>query len=162
MCKKVEDSLKMTYLNKLMKKLILFILSLVCIYDVTGCQNDSVSDAIINYGTSLVYSEEEMNEAIDVIKDQFNTGDWKGVELQSISYSSDEECDSDNLRWLRDLAEANHISEDFTQCIKFETDFHTPENASAYWNEDTDYEGFQWWLVRTDDGKWQLLSWGYC
>ena len=75
MCKKVEDSLKMTYLNKLMKKLILFILSLVCIYDVTGCQNDSVSDAIINYGTSLVYSEEEMNEAIDVIKDQFNTGD---------------------------------------------------------------------------------------
>lgn len=144
-----------------MRKLISFILLLACICGMTGCQNDTVSGAKINYGTSSIYSEKDMDEAIEIIKDKFNTGDWREVELRSISYSSDEERDPDDLGWLRELAAANHISEDFTQCIKFETDFHTPENAPGCWNEDTDYKDFQWWLVRTGDGGWQLLSWGY-
>lgn len=146
----------------IMKKIISLLLLLACICGVTGCQNDTVSNAKINYGTSSIYSEEDMDEAIEVIKDEFNTGEWREFELQSISYSSDEECDPDNLGWLRELAEANHVAEDFTQCIKFETDFHTSANAPGQWNEDTDYNDYQWWLVRTDDGEWQLLSWGYC
>ena len=85
----------------IMKKIISLLLLLACICGVTGCQNDTVSNAKINYGTSSIYSEEDMDEAIEVIKDEFNTGEWREFELQSISYSSDEECDPDNLRTVK-------------------------------------------------------------
>ena len=29
------------------------------------------------------------------------------------------------------------------------------------WEPDTEYTDYQWWLARTQDGGWQLLSWGY-
>ena len=145
-----------------MKKIISLLLSVVCVCCMIGCAKGSVSDVKIDYGTSSIYSEDDMNEAIEIIKDKFNTGSWRGFELQSIAYSSDEKCNLDNLGWLRDLAEANHMSDEFTQCIMFESDFHTPENASAECHPDADYENYQWWLVRTDNSEWELLSWGYC
>ena len=101
-----------------------------------------------------------MNEAIELVKDEFVT--WEGCELQSISYSSDEECNSDNISWLNELAQANNMSDEFTQCMMLVSDFHTSENAPVQWNADTDYEDFQWWLARTDNGEWKLISWGYC
>ena len=57
-------------------------------------------------------------------------------------------------------AEANHMSDEFTQCIMFESDFHTPENASAEWNPDADYENYQWWLVRTDNRRMGIAFMG--
>ncbi len=145
-----------------MKKIVSLCLLAASVCGLIGCGKDSVSDVKIDYGDSSVYSEEEMDEAIEVIKDEFSTGQWRGFELQNVSYSSDDKCDLDNNGWLRELAEANNLSDDFTQCIMFESDFHTPENASAEWNPDTDYTDFQWWLVRTDHNEWKLLSWGYC
>ena len=102
-----------------------------------------------------------MDEAIAVIKDEFNTSQWSGFDLNHISYSSDDKCDPDNLGWLKDLAEANLKSGDFTQCIMFESDFHTLEDAPGTWNADSDYYDYQWWLVRTDDSGWEVLSKGY-
>lgn len=79
-----------------------------------------------------------------------------------ISYSSDDECNSRNISWLNELAEAKNLSDEFTQCIMFESDFHTSKSAPGNWNADTDYDDYQWWLARTDNGEWELLSWGYC
>ena len=45
--------------------------------------------------------------------------------------------------------EAYDLSDEFTQCIMFESDFHTSENASAVWNPDTDYKDYQWWLAQS-------------
>ena len=102
-----------------------------------------------------------MDEAIEIIKKAFTA--WEGCELQSISYSSDDECSSENIAWLNDLMEAYQLSDEFTQCIMFESDFHTPENGSMAWNPDTDYKDYQWWLARTsDDSDWKLVTWGYC
>lgn len=144
-----------------MKKIISFILLAVCIGGMIGCGKDSAPDVKIDYGTSSIYSEEDMNEAIEIIEDEFSAGSWKGFEVQSISYSSDDKCNPQNIAWMNELAEANHLSNEFTQCIMFESDFHTPKDAGGEWNPDTDYEDFQWWLARTDDGEWELLSWGY-
>ena len=141
-----------------MKKRILLLLSIMCICGLIGCEKDSVSE--VDYGTSSIYSEDDMNEAIELVKDEFVT--WEGCELQSISYSSDEECNSDNISWLNELAQANNMSDEFTQCMMLVSDFHTSENAPVQWNADTDYEDFQWWLARTDNGEWKLISWGYC
>ena len=143
-----------------MKKRILLLLSIMCICGLIGCEKDSVSAVTVDYGTSSIYSEDDMNEAIELVKDEFVT--WEGCELQSISYSSDEECNSDNISWLNELAQANNTSDEFTQCMMLVSDFHTSENAPVQWNADTDYEDFQWWLARTDNGEWKLISWGYC
>lgn len=143
-----------------MKKRILLLLSIMCICGLIGCEKDSVSEVTVDYGTSSIYSEDDMNEAIELVKDEFVT--WEGCELQSISYSSDEECNSDNISWLNELAQANNMSDEFTQCMMLVSDFHTSENAPIQWNADTNYEDFQWWLARTDNGEWKLISWGYC
>lgn len=64
---------------------------------------------------------------------------------------------------MNDLMEAYDLSDEFTQCIMLESDFHTSENASAVWNPDTDYKDYQWWLARTsDNSEWKLVTWGYC
>ena len=144
-----------------MKKAISLLLLVVCICGMMGCEKASGPEVEINYGNSSVYSKEEMDEAIEIIQEAFAA--WDGCELQSISYSSDDECSSENISWLNDLMEAYDLSDEFTQCIMFESDFHTSENASAVWNPDTDYKDYQWWLARTsDNSEWQLVTWGYC
>lgn len=143
-----------------MKKIISLLLLVMCICGMSGCEKGSVSDVKIDYGNSSIYSEEDMSAAVETIKDEFST--WKGCELQSISYSSDDECNPENIAWLNELAKAEHLSEEFTQCIMFETDFHSPENGDGALNPDADYKDYQWWLARTDNGEWKLLSWGYC
>lgn len=145
-----------------MRKKYVFLLFAASVCMMAGCGKGNVSDVQIDYGDSAIYSKEDMDEAIAVIKDEFNTSQWSGFDLNHISYSSDDKCDPDDLGWLRDLAEAEHKSEDFSQCIMFESDFHTPEDAYGTWNADSDYYDYQWWLVRTDDSGWEVLATGYC
>lgn len=100
-----------------------------------------------------------MNEAIKLIKDEFNT--WEGCELHSISYVSDDESNSKNLVWMNDLKDENKSDELFTQCIMFKSDFHSPENGSGAWEADQEYTDWQWWLARSDGGAWELMTWGH-
>ena len=114
----------------------------------------------IDYGTSAVYSREDMEAAIDLIIKEFGT--WEGCELHSISYSSDDECNtSDNIDWMNNLEEANDSQEAFTQCIMFTSAFHSPREGGGAWNPDQEYTGWQWWLARPDGGEWKLMTWGY-
>ena len=41
-------------------------------------------------------------------------------------------------------------------------DFHTPEDVGENtFNADFDYTDYQWWLARTDDGGWEVVTFGY-
>lgn len=71
-----------------MNRIIKLLLSLICIFGLVGCGNNSISEVKIDYGNSVLYSEEDMNAAIQLIMDTFST--WAGCELHSISYVSDE------------------------------------------------------------------------
>ncbi|MCM1284835.1 MAG: hypothetical protein NC213_00625 [Acetobacter sp.] len=31
----------------------------------------------------------------------------------------------------------------------------------SWLNFDSNYDGWRWYLARTDNGKWELLMWGY-
>lgn len=109
----------------------------------------------IDYGTSGIYSEDERNSAIEIIRETFDT--WDGCVLHSITYAGDDCTDAENLEWLNSMNEGQN----YTQCIEFLSDFHSPvENAGA-WEPDTEYTDYQWWLARTDSGEWELLSYGY-
>ncbi len=109
----------------------------------------------IDYGTSKLYSREDMDKAIDAIMATFNT--WAGCEMHSIRYSSDDNNNTENVKWLNEHGDGH----DFTQCIMFYSDFHSPKVGYGAWNQDEEYTDWNWWLGRTDGGDWELVDWGY-
>lgn len=41
-------------------------------------------------------------------------------------------------------------------------DFHSSENVSGTaFEADHDYTDYQWWLARTADGGWNIVTFGY-
>ncbi|MEE0843313.1 MAG: hypothetical protein U0L75_03185, partial [Ruminococcus sp.] len=76
----------------------------------------------------------------------------------SISYAGDEKA-TDEM-----LAKMNEIDPDgkYTQVAEFLMDFHTPkEIGELTFNPDADYNDYQWWLGRTADGGWEIVTFGY-
>ena len=72
----------------------------------------------------------------------------------------DAACSDENIEWLNGL-EMKEQTEPFTQCILFSSSFHSPVEQRDAWNADTEYEGLQWWLGRSDGGAWELVTCGY-
>lgn len=141
-----------------MKKYITVAFCLAVVIFLVGCGKGDISNVKIDYGTSSVYSKEEMDSAIEVIKNEFVSFD--GCELHSLSYISDEECiDTDNIEWMNDLR-ADDDKEVFTQCIAFDSSFHSPENGGGAWEADQEYTQWSWWLARSENGEWKLMTWG--
>ena len=131
-----------------MKKIVSVIIALISAFQLMGCGSKTASEVTIDYGHSELYSQEEMDAAIQLI-------------LHKIAYSSDEECNADNISWMNQLEEANDTKETFTQCIMFTSEFHSPKKGGGAWNPDQEYTGWQWWLARADGGQWKLMTWGY-
>ena len=105
-----------------MKKVIPLVLCLVFVLSLVGCGKTDTLKVEIDYGTSSIYTEEDMNAAIDKIMKEFNK--MEGCELHSLSYSSDDVCnDADNIAWMNDLEKANDAKETFSQCIMFNSSF---------------------------------------
>ena len=110
----------------------------------------------IDYGTSEIYTEDELKDAVIQIKCKFAF--WGDVDLKSIRYAGDEKA-TDEM-----LAKMNEINPDgkYTQVAKFLMDFHTPkEIGELTFNPDADYTDYQWWLARTADGGWEIVTFGY-
>ncbi len=145
-----------------MKRILILLIALLLLA-ASGCggvlPEGDVSNAQIDYGESALYTKEDMDAAIRVIEKEFRT--WRGFELHRITFVSDEKCNEENVAWLNELEDANDADEHFTQCIVFESDFHTAKNDEGF-EADTDYTHWQWWLGRCDGGEWKLMTWGYC
>ena len=78
-----------------MKKIITVTLCIVLVLLFAGCGKDGDTSKVeIDYGTSSVYSKEEIDSAIEIIKKQFAS--FEGCELHTLSYMPDEECNNAN------------------------------------------------------------------
>ena len=117
----------------------------------------------IDYGASSLYSMEDREAAVRVILAEFRS--WTGFDLHSVRYTSDECGSAENLSWLNQIAPVPVSKNGFTQCIRFESDFHTTPQFSREefggFMPDYEYRDWQWWLGRVDGGKWYLVTWGY-
>ena len=50
----------------------------------------------------------------------------------------------------------------YTHFAEFLMDFHTPkETEELTLTADKDYTDYQWWLCRTADGGWEIVTFGY-
>ena len=109
----------------------------------------------IDYGTSELYGTEEMDDAIALILEEF--GSWEGCEMHSVAYAGDECNTGENVAWMNSLGDGH----EFTQCIEFVSEFHSPVEGGGAWEPDAEYTGWQWWLARAEGGSWELMTWGY-
>ena len=130
------------------------------------CRKPAPKVKIVLTGSS-VYSEEELYGAVLLIKEKFASfsGD---CELHSIRYAGDQADNEENLEWLNSLREVRSnippedVGKQYVQVAEFLSDFHSPVEEGPYaWEIDTEYTDYQWWLARTKDGPWEVVSWGY-
>ena len=89
--------------KKVKKKRLLTIVASVLITIVLIFTVINLWPASIDYGSSEIYSREDMDEAIAQIKDQFYS--WKGCKLYSIYYTDDSFCQ-------RELDYVNTLTDD--------------------------------------------------
>lgn len=142
-----------------MKKLTAMVLCFLFAFSAAGCGKADLSQVKIDYGTSSLYTETDMDAAIREIKKKFSTFD--GCTLYSLSYTSDEYCNNaETLAWMNELEKANDNKEVFTRCISFNSRFRSPRENAGAWQPDEEYT-WSWWLARSDGGAWKLMSWGY-
>ena len=128
-----------------MKKLLAVSLTIMILGTLGGCGKQDTQEppkVEIDYGNSELYTQEDMDAAIQVIEAEFAT--WEGCELHSLAYGGDAACSDENI-----------------ECILFSSSFHSPVEQRDAWNADTEYEGLQWWLGRSDGGAWELVTCGY-
>lgn len=113
----------------------------------------------IDYGTSSIYTVDDMNAAIALIVNTFST--FEGCELHSLTYGSDVQSNTaENIAWMNDLETANDNQQVFTECIMFESSFRSPKNGGGAWNANEEYT-WSWWLARGEGSGWKLMTWGY-
>ena len=116
----------------------------------------SSPEVMIDLSGSTLYTEDELYDAMLAIKCKFAS--WAGCELHSIRYAGDKANSEENLAWLNSLVEGS----EFTQATEFLMNFHSPVEDGPYsWEPDTEYTDYQWWLARTENGDWEIVSWGY-
>jgi len=110
-----------------------------------------------DYGISGLYTPEELEEAAVQVKCRFAS--FAYCVLHTLKYAGDG-CNTEaNLKWMNELDEGKG----YTQVAAFISDFHSPlhPGEDSAWEPDREYTGWEWWLARTADGGWQLLTWGY-
>ena len=124
-------------------------------------QPGDTSQAIIDYGESEHFTHEQMDAAIAVIKDRFLT--WYGCEMHSIAYVSDERS-ANEYRYYAG-SESRKTGKNFVDGIVFTSSFHTPPEGQGdpYSGLQTDHEyaGWEWVLLLSESGEWELVTWGY-
>ena len=88
------------------KTMLYLISASVMIFVMSACGTKTTGPApevAIDLGSSSLYTQEELNTAILLIKDKFAT--FAGCELHSIRYAGDNANNEENLEWLNSLRE---------------------------------------------------------
>ena len=144
--KRIKQKIKR---NKLLTVLAAVVLTIIAVVSVS-----LLKPATFDYGNSEIYSIEDRKEAVQIIENKFNS--WDGCKLYSISYTSDELC-------KRELDYCNTLAKDgteYAECIVFRSRFRSPIFNAGAWNPNSEYN-WSWYLARTENGNWELLTWGF-
>ena len=98
---------------------------------------------------SSLYSQSDINDAIEVIKNDF-VNEWDGCELLDIYYGGDE---------LSKYESKVRGEETLVLLSDFKTSRKMPGDSSL--NENHTYTKWNWILVRHEDGSWKHVDHGY-
>ena len=104
-------------------------------------------------GSSEIYSDEDLQAAVDKIVNYFGVT----VEFQQIFYQWDEES-------ANQLSYCQELNPEVDECVFFKTNFYIPEQdaemAGAF-EPNTTLTDYQWYLGRSNGWEWNVLTAGY-
>jgi putative hemolysin len=111
----------------------------------------------IDYGTSDIYTQEDMEAAVAAIMNAFEN-EWEvKCEMHKLAYAGDERSQQElpNVQLRSDAP--------YAQALVMLSDFHTPANPEEAMAFEPDYEytDYNWILGRTEGGEWTVIDWGY-
>lgn len=139
--------------RKLMRRIILTVIASVLLTAAILILCIELKPADIYYGSSEMYTREDMDGAIKLIEEQL--GSFEGCKLYSISYTDDRYCQSE-LEYCNSLSDNGT---EYSECIVFVTDFRSPVFGGGSWTPNCRYSWY-WYLARTESGVWELITWG--
>lgn len=134
-----------------MKKILCTMLCILICISLTAC-GGNVSKVNTHNVDSEIYSEEDINAAIDTIIKEFNSS-WNGCTLTEIYYAGDD-CVKDHQEW----AERSNADEVIVLLSSFDVD---SSGGDGSLEPNSSYNSWNWILVRTNGGQWQHIDHGY-
>ncbi|MCI6771255.1 MAG: hypothetical protein MR567_04725 [Oscillospiraceae bacterium] len=134
-----------------MKKIVCTMLGILLVFSLSAC-GGNVRGVKTHHVDSEMYSQDDINSAIDTIKKEFKS-DWKGCTLTEIYYAGDD-CSKDHQDW----ADRNNADEVIVLLSSFDVD---SSGADGSLNPNSTYDNWNWILVRTNGGQWQHVDHGY-
>lgn len=126
---------------------ILLILSLLA-----GCTKGDISNVRTILGESVVYTPKEITDAMDVAIARFQS-DFEGCSLLTMEYI-EESSQSSATEW----AETYGADEAIVLLSSFDV---AQKGADGGLTPGHTYRNWQWVLVRSQGGSWELKTWGY-
>lgn len=123
---------------------------MLCLCSCTGKGGD-VSNVKTKYVVSEVYTQEDIQSAIDIVKKDFEL-QFNGCTLTEIYYAGDE-ISEDFIDW------ANRNNEE--EVIVLLSSFDVDSSGGDCFNSNSTYDGWNWILVRSDGGQWKHVDHGY-
>ena len=126
-------------------------LGILLVFSLSAC-GGNVRGVKTHHVDSEMYSQDDINSAIDTIKKEFKS-DWKGCTLTEIYYAGDD-CSKDHQDW----ADRNNADEVIVLLSSFDVD---SSGADGSLNPNSTYDNWNWILVRTNGGQWQHADHGY-
>lgn len=117
-----------------------------------GEKKENIKGAKIIIGESLIYSKEEINEAIDVVLEEFKN---YPASLRRLEYNEEKSIVS-SKEWARQYG--------VDEAIVLYSDFKTYTGSKPYksgLDSNKEYQNWSWVLVRTNKENWKLKTNGY-
>lgn len=134
-----------------MKRLIAVLMVVACTLSMAACSGNVKNVQILEY-SSEVYSNEEIQDAIDVTMDYFKKK-FSGCTLTEITYYGD-----DKLPDYQEFAQRNNADEVIVLVSSFDVG---PSGGDGSLNPNDTYRNWKWILVRSEGGKWMHVDHGY-
>ena len=134
-----------------MKKIVFTMLCILIAFSLSAC-GGNISEVNTQNVDSEMYSQNDINSAIDTIKKEFKSN-WKGCTLTEIYYAGD-----DSSKNHQDWADRNNADEVIVLLSSFDVDSSGGDGSLKL---NSTYNNWNWILVRTNGGQWQHVDHGY-
>lgn len=128
--------------------LFIFVASILITHPVSSSiMSGDASNVRVLERQSSLYSQEEIESAIEVIKRDFEN-DWNGCTLNTIYYAGDEVC-------------ADETRDRGVKTIVLVSDFTTGNYDFGSLNANYTYTNWNWILIENEHGRWEHIDHGY-
>lgn len=134
-----------------MKKIYLILILCISLLVLCAC-GGNVSNVYVEPYQSNIYSNQEIDDAINEIKQYFQV-EFSGCTLTTITYAGDAEAQE----WV-DWARQNNADEVIVLTSSFDVD---ASGGDGSLNPNSTYNNWLWILVRDNGGKWRHADHGY-